>query len=192
MDALTCCLPKAEAVRQLISILIIIILLPSMSVECEDPMAEEPPYELPPITQKGANTFGCLINGEVWLPKSDLTRVEALRANYPFANRFYIDALNRIGNNDKFNFILIDSSNVWQAQRFDLTNRKALALNFEFDDCHFYNTTDRNGNIVAGELFVSKYNIRPEFISGTFWFTAVSDCDTVFVTEGRFDLPFTR
>ncbi|MEO7801559.1 MAG: hypothetical protein ABIR81_06155 [Ginsengibacter sp.] len=25
--------------------------------------------QLPPATQTGANTFGCLINGKVWLPK---------------------------------------------------------------------------------------------------------------------------
>jgi|GEM_PF-4482748 len=29
----------------------------------------EPKEELPPITQTGANTFGFLLNGQVWLPK---------------------------------------------------------------------------------------------------------------------------
>ncbi|HUZ58957.1 MAG TPA: hypothetical protein VMU83_09260, partial [Hanamia sp.] len=27
-----------------------------------------PPNVLPPITQTGANTFGCKINGVVWVP----------------------------------------------------------------------------------------------------------------------------
>ena len=31
------------------------------------PMTEE--EKLPPITEEGANTFGCLVDGEVWLPK---------------------------------------------------------------------------------------------------------------------------
>lgn len=25
--------------------------------------------KLPPITQTGANTFGCLVNGRTWIPK---------------------------------------------------------------------------------------------------------------------------
>jgi len=27
--------------------------------------------QLPPATQVGANTFGCLLNGKVWLPKGN-------------------------------------------------------------------------------------------------------------------------
>jgi len=177
--------------RQLISILIILILLPLLAVECEDPMVEEPPYELPPITQEGANTFGCLINGEVWLPASDTRNLKPIEANYPFINAFDIHVRNTIGNADFFNIGLKDTSNIWEGQTYRLYDRQDATFSFELDDCLFVNGY-QGGQIVAGELFVSKYNIRPEFISGTFWFTAVSDCDTVFVTEGRFDLPFTR
>jgi hypothetical protein len=31
----------------------------------------EPEPELPPITNEGANTFGCRIDGEVWVPESN-------------------------------------------------------------------------------------------------------------------------
>ena len=34
----------------------------------EIPPTDNPP-QLPPETQTGANTFGCLVNGKVWLPK---------------------------------------------------------------------------------------------------------------------------
>jgi len=175
--------------RQLISIVITVLLLPLLAVECEEPIAEEPPYELPPITQEGANTFGCLINGEVVLPYA--RPIDAIRASYPLINRFDIIVLNQRVPRAKFNFRLIDSTNIWEGQRFDFTKRDQVAFDFSYDACQFVNA-NVGGQIVAGELFVSKYNIRPEFISGTFWFTAVSDCDTVFVTEGRFDLPFTR
>jgi len=177
--------------RQLISIVIIVLLLPLLAVACEEPIAEEPPYELPPITQEGANTFGCLINGEVWLPGSSDSKTNYLSANYPFINSYDISALNTFDNTDYFNLRLKDTSNIWEGHTYRLYTKEDATFFFELDDCLFVNGYT-GGQIVAGELFVSKYNIRPEFISGTFWFTAVSDCDTVFVTEGRFDLPFTR
>ena len=30
---------------------------------------DDPQDQLPPITQTGANTFGCLVNGQVFVPK---------------------------------------------------------------------------------------------------------------------------
>jgi hypothetical protein len=35
----------------------------------ESPFIEPEPEELPPITTEGLNTAGCLVNGELWLPK---------------------------------------------------------------------------------------------------------------------------
>ena len=41
-----------------------------IAASCKKTKTEsESPDQLPPITQTGANTFGCLINGNVWLPK---------------------------------------------------------------------------------------------------------------------------
>jgi len=38
--------------------------------------------QLPPITTTGANTFGCLVNGEVWLPKGSFPNFPGLHADY--------------------------------------------------------------------------------------------------------------
>jgi len=176
--------------RQLISILIIIILLPSMSVECEDPIAEEP-TELPPITQEGADTFGCLIDGEVWVPGSNSRRDEPIYANYPLINRFDIIVFRAVGPLTMLNIRLIDSTNIWEGQRFDFTKRNEIAFDFNYDGCKFVNA-NVGGQIIAGELFISRFDSGNRFVSGTFWFTAVSDCDTVFVKDGRFDLLFTK
>ena len=32
---------------------------------------DDPEASLPPATQTGANTFGCLVNGQVWTPKGN-------------------------------------------------------------------------------------------------------------------------
>ncbi len=45
-----------------------LILMAIIFVSCEE---EEPDPEpaLPPITQHGANTLGCYVNGKLWLPR---------------------------------------------------------------------------------------------------------------------------
>ncbi|MCW3074373.1 MAG: hypothetical protein JWP69_1442 [Flaviaesturariibacter sp.] len=47
-------------------VLIAVASLMLTSVSCKKDKDND---KLPPITQNGANTFGCLVNGKVWLPK---------------------------------------------------------------------------------------------------------------------------
>jgi len=177
--------------KQFKSICILLLTLPLLSVECEDPIAEEPPYELPPITQEGANTFGCLINGEVWIPGSSDSKIKTIDARYPLADIFDIYVTNTFDNTDYFNIGLKDTSNIWEGHTYRLYTKEDASFAFELDDCLFVNGYT-GGQIVAGELFISRFDSGNRFVSGTFWFTAVSDCDTVFVKDGRFDLLFTK
>ena len=46
------------------------LLISLIAISCKKTKTEsESVDQLPPITQTGANTFGCLLNGNVWLPK---------------------------------------------------------------------------------------------------------------------------
>lgn len=48
-------------------------------------------------------------------------------------------------------------------------------------------------DLVKGELDLKKFDTVNQIASGTFWFTAVNDKgDTVKVTNGRFDVHYTR
>ena len=51
--------------RQLIILLFAVALFPFHFSSCIEEGAEV----LPEATMEGKNTFGCLVNGEVWLPK---------------------------------------------------------------------------------------------------------------------------
>ena len=42
--------------------------IPFVFLFCTSCKKTSPPTVLPPITQNGANTFGCKINGQVWVP----------------------------------------------------------------------------------------------------------------------------
>jgi len=43
----------------------LLVIISIISFQCKKSVQED---QLPPITTIGANTFGCLINGNVWLP----------------------------------------------------------------------------------------------------------------------------
>jgi len=47
----------------------------------DPPIGNNATAQLPSITTTGANTFGCLVNGEVWLPKGSFP-ISGLHADY--------------------------------------------------------------------------------------------------------------
>jgi hypothetical protein len=47
---------------------LLLVILTSCSKQ-DDPIPPDPLAKLPPITQVGANTFGCVINGQVFYPR---------------------------------------------------------------------------------------------------------------------------
>ena len=59
------------------------------SAECKKHnLSENPVDQLPPETQTGANTFGCLINGQIFLPKG-LSLSPILQCAYQYLNTNY-------------------------------------------------------------------------------------------------------
>lgn len=50
-------------------ILLLTIILTLFSCNKDDNKSQNPIDQLPPATQTGANTAGCLVNGEAFLPK---------------------------------------------------------------------------------------------------------------------------
>jgi hypothetical protein len=52
-----------------LNLLLLFSIIILCSSQCKKTTNNPSTDQLPPITQTGANTFGCLINGNVWLPK---------------------------------------------------------------------------------------------------------------------------
>ena len=50
-------------------IITVILLSTLLGASCKKTNTPSPTDQLPPTTQTGANTFGCLVNGKVWIPK---------------------------------------------------------------------------------------------------------------------------
>ena len=143
--------------------------------------------ELPAITSEGKNTFGCLVNGELWLPKGRLGQGGAFIEIQQPKDTVVI---NIYAGNDKANsniaFSIHDSPTLQTGKTYDLTYDKFYARYVDYAtdvSCHY-------DEALTGSIRLSKFDPDGNIIAGTFEFKAYSDgCkDTVTITEGRFDI----
>lgn len=159
---------------------------------------DNPVEQLPPETQTGANTFGCLVDSKVFKPGGDPFAGPVIKAQYQFVNGkqgFGISARRSDGETSQGVGVLGDSVNI-KIGTFDLTNKKAgylvgaystSNLNLDFRDYY-------TNNIQKGILQIKHFDTINQIVSGTFWFDAL-DTTTgkiVQIREGRFDLPYVR
>lgn len=153
--------------------------------------------QLPPETQTGANTAGCLVGGQVFLPHQRGLNA-ALLCNYEFIDgKFY------------FNLVINDNRETIGKTVSVRTGEISLATNsiyplnisntiFQPDfiggggiygigaSNYFY-----TNSIKTGELKITRLDLSNSIISGTFWFDAVNSAgETVQIRSGRFDMHY--
>ena len=152
--------------------------------------------KLPPITQTGANTFGCLVDGVAWLPNG--TKPQNGGPNIQVyvdptfqGGAFYITGhkyqtpseLISIGSGNCTNFGLFNLINNVNAASYSKTILGSTACFLSSDDF---------GTFKYGFLNITRYDLASNVFSGTFEFklyNSQSLCgDTIRVTNGRFDV----
>ena len=154
----------------------------------DDPLPLSELEKLPPPTQDGKNTFGCLVDGKAWVTE---TSVDA------FA--FYQEGVLSItaGNNQNTESIYIymyDANLIEQEYHLpkENANHFTSVAGLEQDkapECIFETTSDYHGKVEITHL---DKRAGKWIISGTFEFEAYSsDCQkAIKVTDGRFDLTY--
>jgi hypothetical protein len=145
---------------------------------------------LPDATQTGANTFGCLLNGKVWLPKgNDGTANFSVYYDPSLMGgtlnvgtyRYYGS-----GNNDRDNMNLYSDSLTQEGTYalYQKSTRGAIYSNWKA--CSYAN--DATVPYKTGELVITKLDLTNGIIAGTFHFTLYKPgCDSIRITQGRFD-----
>jgi len=152
---------------------------------------------LPPATQEGKNTFGCLVNGEVWVPRVPVGSVtiydkgfsfdETKGLGYGYGNctllEMPIDDWMSIGFGKSY----------FQPTEFNTTNDTSYVKAFSilFGRGNIYYRPDESQTLTSNWLTLTKIDTVRNFISGTFEFTLYSNNPLqapIEVTEGRFDL----
>jgi hypothetical protein len=155
---------------------------------------------LPPATQTGANTFGCLLNGQAFVPNSPhFLQAPVMQCNYVYLNGSYIFSASGAyssSNSDGSDILITirtDSLSIAEGETLNFKANKpgnASASYILLYATGGLNEYDTNSSI-SGQMTITKLDHEKYFVSGTFYFTAVNNKnDTVKVTNGRFDMPY--
>jgi hypothetical protein len=175
-----------------ISIAFAIIFVLFTSIQCKKNKTQE--AELPPETTTGAMTFGCKVNGKVFVPKDGRGK-PGLFVQYvnlgtgPGSGWFLnIPATNWVPSTPEGVSIVTDSLLIVQGTTYPFKYRKKGFPGAFYENGPAYDAT---GNY-SGELKINKFDNINRIISGTFFFTGTdnSNGQTVSITEGRFDIRY--
>ncbi|MDD3003653.1 DUF6252 family protein [Flavobacterium sp.] len=157
--------------------------------------------QLPPATQTGANTAGCLVNGVAFLPKGYFPGGN-LVCNYIDGKDFILSIGERImqGSSDIMRDVSFGSQNQNLHDNVGVTyllGENNFDGNSKYGNYIIYNNTNSSeinyetNSIVTGEFKITYHNYNSAILSGTFWFDAVNaNGEKVEVREGRFDIHY--
>ena len=159
------------------SVLSILVLMTSI-VGCKD----DDDLTLPPVTVKGANTFGCRVNGVIYVPGGTYGDPVVDASS---------DRIIVYGSQQKVNFQLT----VIDTLDEPIVANKAYYFNQDNIRCVFEDLRSKAGcsyleTPVTGYIKFAKIDFDNHIFSGVFQFTAYSSAcrKSVDITEGRFDI----
>ena len=187
---------KNSVCKNIILILIISTFFACCTKDDNQTPAPTPVSQLPPATQTGLNTFGCLLDGEVFIP--GITN-NSYQCFYQLVDGEYF--FNVSANNSKNNIL---KGITIGTEKKAISENQTLALEERINGNAFgqlSNLNDNNGiyqvnytsNLNTGELKITKLDFTNNIVSGTFWFDVKDNQNVVHqIRNGRFDMKFTQ
>jgi hypothetical protein len=158
--------------------------------------------KLPPYTEVGAGTFGCLLNGKAFIPSTccgDFFNppLPKWRSDYYLNNStYFIGAINRISKDLPYYELGLNVI-------YKLTDSLPKKINIQegvfleksgggvtYSLTGEYSTQYNTYNPSSGSFIINFVDTINQIISGTFEFNAATETDTITITDGRFDLPY--
>jgi hypothetical protein len=147
---------------------------------------------LPPATQTGAGTFGCLLNGQPWTPQgysgtpNFITTYDAGYHNGTLQVKCYRYSSSGLQG------ITFGATNVIGigTYPFPLKSENGVSYldNSKTAPCDIWNGNSTSYTYQAGSLTLTRFDMKAGVISGTFQFRVYKlGCDTLNITQGRFD-----
>jgi hypothetical protein len=156
---------------------------------------------LPPATQEGKNTFGCKINGKVWVPRVPLGAVtytdlafsfdekKSLGYGYGVCNLVDLDEKIQDWMNIGFGPSRYVTGDYYSSPDTSFERKFSVKMN-RIDDWY---DLDELKTLYSNRFTITQIDTVKNFFSGTFEFTLYNNqnpSDSLKVTEGRFDLPY--
>lgn len=177
---------------------ILLILFSTMaglgSLSCnndDDNNPQNPINQLPPETQTGANTFGALLDGEVFLPGQSNNPLDCQYQLISGERYFQLQARNR---NENFNLISLSLSSIAKeieaGETYQLIEEAEGNVNGRYG---FSGTFSFTNSSQTGQMTITHLDLENQTVSGTFWFDIIDqNGDLRQIREGRFDMQFTQ
>ena len=152
-----------------------------------------PEDQLPPATQTGANTFGCLLNGQVWTPQGyngtsnyGVSYDSGLNGGI-FDLRTYRYPEPGNANNQQYIILYSNKLNKEGVYYFNNLPQTEASIEDRMSNCS-WSSRDNATTYRRGTLTIARLDPQAGIVSGTFAFTLFKPgCDSVRVTQGRFD-----
>ena len=178
--------------NKLVPLLALALLTQAASCRKKDP-APDPPAsplnQLPPETQTGQCTFGCLVNGQAWTPAGSSLGGPLVSCSY--MNSRLAVVVSRRGNFDgisTFQRISLVLDKVSQTGSYAAND--SLFRVAEYEDLNNGCTLTTTA-VQSGSIELTKLDPVARIASGRFFFTlGKAGYGRVVVTDGRFDYPF--
>ena len=157
---------------------------------------------LPAETQEGKGTAGCLVNGNVFIPKGNNQFGPKLSCFYQRdQNGFHLGlSISAKGKNETRSVsVATNSEALIENTIYDLVERTLDDTNnyntnfgqFIINSAHGSSNQFYTTNLNKGELKITKLDTLQKIISGTFWFDAInSSGEKTEVRLGRFDMRY--
>ena len=175
--------------KQLLIVLTLILTLSCCKDDDVTPI--NPIDQLPPATQIGANTFGCLLDGKAFLPDNSSNSYNCF---YQFvSNEFYftVRASNRDENLNSYSLaIKTEQKQIFEGETYPLVNNIPTKAYGSYSLVNMFSYT----NLVnTGELTITELDPTNQIVSGTFWYDIKDHNNVVHhIREGRFDMHYTQ
>lgn len=178
-------------------ILVILILLLAFSCKKDAPPEPTGPV-MPPLTHQGLNTFGCYINGELFVANDGSSYWSAPALSGSFDDESFLlriqanrelerDGSSMTGDNIRFR-VIINEGEKFYPMHFDTDHFKGY-MSYNMGMCRYYHDLDNKGTCEITYL-----NTEKNIISGRFQMTLINpDCESdslLKITDGRFDFKY--
>jgi hypothetical protein len=170
-------------------LVVLVLSITLLSSRCKKQNTEP---QLPPETTTGAMTFGCKVNGKVFVPKTG-DGVPGLIVEYPFLGNgpgggWYLNIAAVDRTSDFLPRVSITSDSLFLIEgTYQLKKEKGFAKGQHGYNLFLYQMSIDD----AGVLTIIKHNQTQRIIAGRFSFTATNNNgERVSITEGRFDVRY--
>jgi hypothetical protein len=152
-------------------------------------------HTLPEITQEGKNTFGCKVNGEVWVPRVEIL-VPWYTLDFQFSEADFEGGGNitcRILSKDQDDFMqIVFGPTFFNTGSYDMTLGSGNYTDMYLRSSNNYFYTEPRDSI-RNKVNVLYIDTDKNIVAGTFEFKLYNDTnpkDTIRISEGRFDLHY--